>query len=634
MIPWRIPRFSPDAAQRLGCPAPTRHAADLERGRPLRNERRRGRGGRIGRGQISLRAAACSIAFAWLLAAPARAEIEIDIPEVTPAVENNIRAFLSLTRYADRKDVTQEVITRLQRRIVSETRKALEPLGYYEPEVDYNVEHQGEKWKVTIHVTPGRPVRLSEVTVRVDGPGQNERTLREIIAAQALKPGLRLNHGTYEQVKGELLRTAKNEGYLDARLTRSELVIDRVERRANVDIELQTGERYHFGAITTEQNVITDEAMRRLLRMREGDPYTLDALLRTQYVLDDSQYFVGVDIDSGDPDRTTRTVPVTIKAQPNRRHRYAVSAGYATDTRVRGKFTWDNRRVTESGHRSKFEMIGSSVLQEISGRYVIPVMDVALEKLEFGAAAKKEELGDTLSERAELSSGLTQVMGRWQRVLFVTVSQETTTFPATATEPERKDDAFLIIPGISFAMLPSYVVGGRQRPYSLYAELRGSPSSFGSDSSFLQFRAQAERIYKLSELWSLRGRLEFGTSWVADFSDLPASQRFFAGGDRSVRGFGLNELSPKDSAGNSIGGRNLVTSTVEFERALPRNFGVAAFYDIGNAFNSFSDPDLQYSAGVGLRWHIAVASFGVDVAQPLSVSGRNPRVHLYISTLF
>lgn len=575
------------------------------------------------------------IALVALLAVtvPVRAEIEIRIPDVTPTIENNVRAFLSLTRYADRKDVSADVIARLQRRIVTETREALEPLGYYEPEVTYETAHAGDDWHVTIRVNPGRPVRLSEVTINIEGPGENARALREVIAAQELKPGLRLNHGTYERVKGELLRTAKNDGYLDARLTRNELLIDRAERRATIAIELETGERYHFGKVTTAQDVITDDAMRRLLRMREGDPYTLDALLRTQYVLDDSQYFTGVDIDSGEPDRAARTVAITVSAKPNRKHRYAVSLGYATDTGARGKFTWDNRRVNERGHRSKFEMTYSSVLKEVAGRYIIPVMDVALEKVEFGAAAREEELGDTLSESLQVGTGLTQVLGRWQRVLSVTLSNDKTTLPATLTEPKRTEEAFLIIPAVSFATLPSYILGGKVRPYSIYTEFKGSPSTFGSDASFLQFRVQAERIFNLSVLWDLRIRGELGTSWVADFSDLPSSQRFFAGGDRSVRGFALNELSPKDDKGNSIGGRHLFTGTLEVERALPRNFGVATFTDVGNAFDSFADPMLEYSVGVGVRWHIAVASLGIDVAQPLS-ENRNPRLHLYISTLF
>ena len=177
----------------------------------------------------------------------AQAGIEIVIPEATPPVQNNIRAFLSLTRYAERDDVTQEIMSRLQRRIVSETRAALEPLGYYEPEVTYETAHEGDNWRVTIHVKPGRPVRLSEVSVTVIGPGEHERAIQEVVELQDLKPGLRLNHGTYEHVKGALLRAAKNDGYLDARLTKNDLVIDRQERRATATIEVDTGKRYSYG---------------------------------------------------------------------------------------------------------------------------------------------------------------------------------------------------------------------------------------------------------------------------------------------------------------------------------------------------------------------------------------------------
>jgi translocation and assembly module TamA len=129
-------------------------------------------------------------------------------------------------------------------------------------------------------------------------------------------------------------------------------------------------------------------------------------------------------------------------------------------------------------------------------------------------------------------------------------------------------------------------------------------------------------------------RSELGISRIAATSDLPASQRFFAGGEGSVRGFALNELSPRDDQNRSIGGRNLATGTLEVVRDLPRNFGVAFFYDVGNAFDNFDEPRLEYAAGIGARYSIAVASFGVDVAQALSESGRTPRVHLYIATQF
>lgn len=585
-------------------------------------------------------------ALALLVLAPlaAQAKIDIEIPDATDAIRNNVRTFLSLTRYAERDDVTPETMSRLQRRIVAETRKALEPLGFYEPEVSYDVEQRGTDWKVTIRITPGRPVRLSEVSIDAHGPGASERALREIIDAQQLKPGLRLNHGTYEHVKASLVRAAKNEGYLDAYLTRHELLIDRLARRATAALDLDTGERYSYGEITVAQDVITDEAMRRLLRMKSGDPYTLDSLLRTQYVLDDSQYFSVVNLETGEVDRQTRTVPVTISAEPNRKHRFATSLGYGTDTEARGRFTWDNRRVNREGHRFKLELLGSSIVTQLSARYAIPVMDIALEKLEFTGLLIDEELGDTASRRSEAGVGLTQVLGRWQRVLFVRASNETT----TEANGHRETD-FYLFPGVSFSTLPSYIVGGKARPYRLYAELRGSPSSLGSDASFLQLRLQGERVFDFRERWHLNLRGEIGATqvWCAgacrqastadggdDALSLPASQRFFAGGERSVRGFALNELSPHDAQDRSVGGKHMATGSIEVVRDLPRNFGVAAFYDIGNAFDDFRDPKLEYAAGLGVRYNVAVASFGVDVAQPLSEPGRNPRLHLYISTQF
>ncbi len=549
----------------------------------------------------STRYAAAAL-LALLPVAAAQADIEIVIPDVIEPVQNNIRAFLSLTRYAERDDVTQETMSRLQRRIVSETRAALEPLGYYEPEVTYETTHEGDKWRVTIHVKPGRPVRLSEVSVTVIGPGEHERAIREVIEAQDLKPGLRLNHGTYERVKGALLRAAKNDGYLDARLTKNDLVIDRQERRATATIEVDTGKRYSYGEIKIAQDVINDDSMRRMLRMKPGDPYTLDSLLRTQYVLDDSQYFSAVSIETGTVDREALTVPVTISAEPNRRHRFATSLGYGTDTEVRGKFTWDNRRVNRDGHRFKVELLGSSIIKEISARYVIPVMDVALEKLDFTANLVEEEIGDTVSQRAEVGAGLTQVLGRWQRVLFVRLSNETTT-----EGDGYAQHRLLCIPGDQLldaaelhrrrqaASLPALLRAARLADYARLGRLVRAVPLPGR--ARLRFRAA---LASQSARRARRDPLE--SNRQDEILDLPASQRFFAGGDRSVRGFELNELSPKEVDASDGRRRASAANTWRPARSrstrdLPRNFGVATFFDIGNAFDDFKEPGVRVLGG-------------------------------------
>jgi translocation and assembly module TamA len=307
-----------------------------------------------------------------------------------------------------------------------------------------------------------------------------------------------------------------------------------------------------------------------------------------------------------------------------------VNVGYGTDTGARGQFTWDNRLINNRGHRSRVELTASELKYEASGRYAIPVGDPSLEKLEVVGGYVNEEIGDLDSERIEISAGLTQVFGRWQQVLFIELSREITGFP-DGTE----DDALLLIPGISYASLPPNFLTGWVRDAAYYIELTGSPQTLGSDASYLRLYGRAERVWPIRGPWYLRTRAELGVSLVDEFSELPASQRFFAGGDRSVRGFGINTLplpdpdDPDDPDGEtgSEGGENKFVGSLEIERDFERSIRGAVFFDIGNAFNDWDTP-LEYSVGIGVRWKLPMLMIGLDVAQPLSEPDAKPRLHI------
>jgi translocation and assembly module TamA len=350
-----------------------------------------------------------------------------------------------------------------------------------------------------------------------------------------------------------------------------------------------------------------------------------------------------VEFEPGEPDRDTHEVPLDVRADKNKRNRYSISGGYGTDTNVRGKLTWDNRYLNDLGHRSQVQLIGSSILQEASAKYIIPVMDVALEKIEIDASATQQELGDLLSRKMQLGIGLTQVLTTWQRVLFLRASNETTEAinsaeDAAAAGSTPTGKIFLLLPGIRFKTVPPTILQREPRHYSLFAELTGSPETLGSDASFLQLHAVAERVFALAPRWRVRTRGELGLTWADNFDDLPASNRFFAGGDNSVRGFGLNELSPVVN-GVRVGGPYLLVGSAELERDLPRIFGVdnlsaAVFFDAGNAFDNLKDFEIEYSVGIGARYRlVGIASIGVDVAQALSDRDRSPRLHLSLNTL-
>ena len=87
-----------------------------------------------------------------------------------------------------------------------------------------------------------------------------------------------------------------------------------------------------------------------------------------------------------------------------------------------------------------------------------------------------------------------------------------------------------------------------------------------------------------------------------------------------------------------VGGRHVITGTVEIVRDLPRNLGVSVFSDVGNAFDVFGhSPNpayphfMEYSVGVGVRWRLPVVTFGIDVAEPISRPGAGPRFDINFS---
>jgi outer membrane protein assembly factor BamA len=101
-----------------------------------------------------------------------------------------------------------------------------------------------------------------------------------------------------------------------------------------------------------------------------------------------------------------------------------------------------------------------------------------------------------------------------------------------------------------------------------------------------------------------------------DTIDFPLQERFFLGGENSVRSYEESQLGPKDAAGEPVGGEAYTLFSLEVRQALWRNFGLVVFGDAGSLVPDysevFSDPDYGYALGLGLRYEIPVGSIRLD----------------------
>jgi translocation and assembly module TamA len=156
---------------------------------------------------------------------------------------------------------------------------------------------------------------------------------------------------------------------------------------------------------------------------------------------------------------------------------------------------------------------------------------------------------------------------------------------------------------------------------------RISPEISAHGGSFAYGKAQIDgSIYRpVSSGTVLAARVRLATILGAETSSIAPSRRNYAGGGGSVRGYGYQELGPRDAFGDPIGGRGLAEFALE-ARIRPNwfggNFGIVPFLD-GGALSTGSTPDLddfQFGAGLGVRYYSSFGPIRIDVGTPL-----NPR---------
>ncbi len=184
-------------------------------------------------------------------------------------------------------------------------------------------------------------------------------------------------------------------------------------------------------------------------------------------------------------------------------------------------------------------------------------------------------------------------------------------------------------------MLPAIAFDHKSADRDLYpnngrrlsVELRAADQALGSSTSLIQLVARARWIKSLNDKTRLLARLSAGITAKDTLQEIPASLRFFAGGDESIRGFGYETLGPVDSDGDVVGGSHLLVAAIELERHIKGNFFGAIFVDGGNAFND-TDVDAALSTGLGVKWRSPVGPVRVYLGHPLNKSSRSVRLHV------
>jgi translocation and assembly module TamA len=554
------------------------------------------------------------LAAALILLAPAAGaasgtRLEVEIEGLEGEQLRNARAFLSIERYKDTDDLTEASIERLHARARDELRAALRPFGHYRPEIEATLEPDARGWTARYKVTPGDPVLVKALEIAIDGAGRDDAAFAVVVKRPPLSVGAVARHDRYEALKDALLTAAEDSGYLEARFTENVLEIDQVAGEAQVRLKLATGERSYFGALRFEQDVVDQDLVDRFVEFEEGEPFSMRKLLALQYGLNDSSYFRLVEIQpQRDAIGADRRIPLLVRLTPRERTRWTFGVGYGTDTGPRGSVGWENRRVNRRGHRATAELSDSEIKTELRVAYIIPLARPATERLSFQGEAIEEEKGDALSRRTELGARVDKSFGRLQQTVYLQFEYERSQF---AVDPDLRSQ--LLVPGVFWSQSrtdsPLFARDGER--WGL--DLHGASESLYSDVSFFQYLVTGKIVRPLGANSRLLARANYARSYGASLDELPVSQRLFAGGDQSVRGYGYESIGEVDAAGQVIGGTLMGTASIEADHLFTAKWGAAVFVDAGDAVDT-SAFDPKVGAGFGLRWRSPIGMLKLDLA--------------------
>ena len=609
-------------------------------------------------------------------------EVEYVVSGVDEPMLTNVRNHVSAYRLGSGAKLN----SRMRRNLVEDAKiasaNAMRPYGYFNPVISVELEKaQAEKWVLSVNLKTGPPVVVRHLELDLTGPGSGIESLINWYADFPLAEGLVLNQQAWDEAKLSAIRLLEEAGYLQAGFSHHVIKVDPVANTARLELVVDTGPQAILGKVTFNQDILSDGVLASLKRFKQGDAYNAWLLEKFRLDLWRSGYFEDIEVvERRELTANPPRVDLEVNVRPRKKNTYQGTIGFGTDTLARFQLLWGRHLLSPRG--DNFD-IGLGWQQKdyeytLQANYRLPRETNTRQFwiASLGLKSEKQTMTVSASDDAEdrwsiargtfndywLKLGNTRVRnlrGGYEQLfetVFVQYLNETQNFDPTGNmEPEAQylagsDDLEDLLKNTSNSLAVGMdwdwpeirgsgfkTIGHHERAW-----LFTSNDAWGSDINYSQVYLSSRWNFLAGERWKFLLRAEAGYSDAntgvvkvptetgeleISVTELPYLYRFKAGGSQSVRGYAFERLD-----NNGLGSNNVFTASAEVEFHFRENWSVAAFFDIGNAFNDWSDPDLKRGAGLGLRWYSIIGALRLDVAQGLDLDGDPWRIHLTIGT--
>ena len=546
------------------------------------------------------------------LALPAHARLDYRVEIEAPReMKATLEKGLNIVRWRLDPEMDAERLKRLVDEAVQETRETAATEGYFSAQVRAELDASTEPWVVHLRVEPGERTRVGEVEIRFTGPAATDGEARQHLAKVRenwlLRRGQPFRQEEWETAKRSAMREFAGWRYAAASITQSRAAIDPAAHRADLSIELASGPPFRFGELKVSGTKrYTDRLIENLTPVRPGETYDREKVILYQRRLLESGYFASVQADVDPDPRLADAAPLRVAVIDAPKHHFESGIGYNTDVGVRLEARYSNQDVLGTAWRFDSSLNLDQKIQSIPFELNTPPRPGGVWN-SYVAGWKQQDIQNEITR--DFAVGASQNYG-------ATIAP-TSYFVSAHSEEQRiggavSDTRNAVYFGVRKSFRRTDAIVSPRQGYVLSAEIGGAPNALATEP-FLRGLASASLFFNLARSDDLLLRGQIGGVRSAVRQGIPSAFLFRTGGDQTVRGYAFESIGVQDN-GAIVGGRRLAVGSIEYTRWIGDNWGVAAFFDAGNAWDTGVRTDFATGYGMGARFRTPIGPVRIDVA--------------------
>ena len=526
------------------------------------------------------------------------------------------------------------LLVRRARGDLKRLRQALHSRGFFDAVVDMEVRGGTPPFQVVFITTPKRRYRLAESRLnRI--PAGADITL-PTWKAIGLVPGQPAVSATIIAGESALVQSAREQGFAFARMARRSARLDRGQRLLRVTFVLELGQRVRLGEVKLPPEMGVDLAfLRRRIPWKAGVAFHPQRLEEARTALVETGLFSVVRVQLAEAPDESGLWPLVTVLQERKHRTWTAGGGVSSDRGISLKGGWEHRNFKGAGERLRAKGELGSAGMGFFLSYDKP--DVGVRGQRLMLAAELDQSEEEAYERTafEASAGVTRSLFplggelsltlsyRLSRVLELSGGREQYYgFLATplGLKLDRRDDLFDAAQG-----------------WRSTSEVKPVVAISGAGSSYVRWTSGGSiyRQVNQSPRIVLALRAKMGGILGAGNEEVPADDRFYAGGGGSVRGYGYQLAGSVDRDGVPLGGRSLLEAGGEIRLRVTPKIGIVGFVDAGRNFATAFPrgvSEIHYGAGLGGRYVTPIGPLRLDVAVPLTRrDGVDDAFQIYVS---